>query len=65
MGATRVNYFLRRADEYGQADGDHASSRTDPDDTERPTGIYRSEGRGRLFSLVRAARGLAARIGDL
>ena len=39
-GATRATYFRRRAYEYGQADGDHASPRTGPDDAERLTGIY-------------------------
>jgi len=42
MGATRMNVFLRQADGYGQADGDHPSPWTDPDDTERLTGIYGS-----------------------
>jgi hypothetical protein len=35
LGATQANDFLRQADEYGQADGDHASSRTDLDNAER------------------------------
>ena len=39
MGAIRLNAFPRRADGYGQAGGDHASSRTDPDNAERLTGI--------------------------
>jgi hypothetical protein len=43
VGATRADDFLRQANEYGQTDGDHASSRTDPDDAERLTGIYRSD----------------------
>jgi hypothetical protein len=43
-GATRANDFPRQADGSGQADGDHASSRTDPDNAERQTGIYGSEG---------------------
>lgn len=50
MGATRANDFLRQANEYGQTDGDHASSRTDPDDAERLTGIYGSEGMPLLVS---------------
>ena len=44
VGATRANYFLRWAYEYGQADGAHARQRTDPDDAERLTGIYGLEG---------------------
>jgi hypothetical protein len=44
VGATRANDFLRQANEYGQTDGDHASSRTDPDDAERLTGIYGIDG---------------------
>jgi hypothetical protein len=40
LGATRVNDFPRQADGCGQANGDHASSRTDPDHYERLTGIY-------------------------
>ena len=46
MGAIGANDFLRQADESGQAGGDHASSRTDPDNAERLTGIYESEGSG-------------------
>ena len=45
MGATRANDFPRQAHESGQAGGDHASLRTDPDDAERDTGIYGSQGR--------------------
>src|SRR5229473_3055540 len=44
-GAIRANDFSRQADEYGQAGGDHASSRTHPDDAERQTGIYGSDAR--------------------
>jgi hypothetical protein len=43
MGAIRANDFPRPADGCGQAGGDHASSRTDPDEAERLTGIYRSD----------------------
>jgi hypothetical protein len=43
LGAIRVNDFLRHANGSRQADGDHASSRTDPDGTERLTGIYGSD----------------------
>jgi hypothetical protein len=39
-----VNDFLRQADRYGQAHGYHSRPRTDPDDAERLTGIYGSEG---------------------
>ena len=42
LGAIRANNFSRQANEYGQTNGDHASSRTDPDDAERLTGIYGS-----------------------
>jgi hypothetical protein len=45
VGATRVNDFPHQADGYGQETDDHASSRTDPDDPERLTGIYGSDGR--------------------
>jgi hypothetical protein len=44
LGATRANDFPRQANGYGQAGGDLASSRTDPDDAERLTGIYGLEG---------------------
>ena len=37
VGATQAKDFLRQADGYGQPSGDHVSSRTDPDDTERLT----------------------------
>ena len=40
VGATRANDLARHANESGQASGDHASSRTDPNDAERLTGIY-------------------------
>jgi hypothetical protein len=43
LGAIRVNDFLRHANGSGQADGDHASSRTNPDGAERLTGIYGSD----------------------
>ena len=46
VGATRANSFPRQVDEYGQATGDHARSRTGLDDAERLTGIYQSEGLG-------------------
>ena len=46
LGATRANDFMRQSNEYGQARGDHPSSRTDPDNAERLTGIYGSEGWG-------------------
>ncbi len=51
MGATWANDFPRQANGFGQASGDHASSRTDPDDAERLTGIYGSEGWGFRVSL--------------
>jgi hypothetical protein len=34
VGAIEPSDFSRQANGYGQASGDHASSRTDPDDTE-------------------------------
>jgi hypothetical protein len=52
VGAIRANDFPRKANRYGQAVGDHASLRTDPDDAERLTGIYGSEGWG--FESLRA-----------
>ena len=45
MGATRANDFPRQADDYGQEHGHLPSPRTGPDDSERLTGIYRSDGR--------------------
>jgi hypothetical protein len=39
-----VNDLPRRADRHGQEHGHHPSPRTHPDDAERVTGIYRSEG---------------------
>jgi hypothetical protein len=45
--AIRVKDFPRRVNRYGQAGGDHASSRTGLDDPERQTGIYGLEGRAR------------------
>ena len=44
VGAIRVNDFPCRANGYGQASGDHASSRTSLDNAERLTGIYGSDG---------------------
>ena len=46
MGAIRANDFPRRVNRYGQAGGDHASSRTGLDGPERQAGIYGS-GRAR------------------
>lgn len=43
-----MNDFPCHAYRSGQADGDHARSRIDPDDAERLTGIYRSDGRTRV-----------------
>ena len=40
LGATRANDFTRRPYEFGLATGDHARSRTDPDEAEHDTGIY-------------------------
>jgi len=54
-GAIGANDFPRQSDGSGRAAGDHASSRTDPDDTERLTGIYGSEGWG--FESLRARPG--------
>jgi hypothetical protein len=34
VGASQTNNFPRRANGYGQAGGDHASSCTDADDTD-------------------------------
>jgi hypothetical protein len=45
-GATRANDLLRQADGSGQAHGDRPSPRTNPDDAERLTCIYVSEGWG-------------------
>jgi len=42
LGALRANDFQQLAGGYGQADGDHVSSRTDPDDAERLIGIFGS-----------------------
>jgi hypothetical protein len=55
LGAARVNDFLRQANGSVQAGRDHASSRTDPDNAERLTGIYGSEGWG--FESLRARPG--------
>ncbi len=46
VGAARANNFPGQADGYGQATDDHPSSRTNPDDAERRTGIYGSQGWG-------------------
>jgi hypothetical protein len=46
VGATRANDLPRQADDSGQAADNLASSRTDPDDAERDTGNYGSEGWG-------------------
>jgi hypothetical protein len=43
-GATRANDLLRQANGSGQAHGDRPSPRTNPDDAERLTCIYGSEG---------------------
>src|SRR6476660_9251028 len=45
LGATRLKDFRRRLNGSGQGSGNRAKSRTDPDDAERLTGIYRSDGR--------------------
>jgi len=45
LGAIRANDFPHQADGYGQAGDVHASSRTDPDNAERLTGIYGSDAR--------------------
>jgi hypothetical protein len=55
MGATRTNDFPRQANGSGQAVGDSSSPRTSPDDAERLTGIYGSEGWG--FESLRARPG--------
>jgi hypothetical protein len=52
VGATRANDFLRQANGSGRAHGDRPSPRTDPDDAERLTCIYGSEGWG--FESLRA-----------
>lgn len=44
MGVTRMNDLPGQANEYGQQGSDHVSSRTEPDNAERLTGIYESEG---------------------
>jgi len=44
VGASRANNFPRQADGYGQATDDHPARGTNPDDAERLTGIYGSEG---------------------
>ena len=46
LGATAADDFPRQADEHGQAAGDHARSRTDPNNSERMTGIYGSDASG-------------------
>jgi hypothetical protein len=43
LGATGANGFLCQANGSGQADSDHASSRTDPNGAEHLTGIYGSD----------------------
>jgi hypothetical protein len=58
VGAIGPNAFPRQANGYGQVSGDQASSRTDPDNTERLTGIYGSVRRsedGRLKGQPRYA----------
>src|SRR5262249_5866614 len=42
VGAIRPNDFPRKANGHEQADGDHPSPRTDPDNADRLTGIYGS-----------------------
>jgi hypothetical protein len=42
VGAIRANDISRQANGYVQADDDHPSPRTDPDNAERLTGIYGS-----------------------
>jgi hypothetical protein len=50
MGATRANDLPRQADDYGHAYDNLASSRTDPNDAERDTRIYGSDGSGTTSS---------------
>jgi hypothetical protein len=54
-GATRANDFLGQANGSGQAHSDRPSPRTNPDDAERLTCIYGSEGWG--FESLRARPG--------
>jgi hypothetical protein len=42
VGATRTNGWPGQTNGYAQPGSDHASSRTEPDDVERLTGIYGS-----------------------
>ena len=62
MGAIRANDFRRQANGRGQAGGDHARWRTDPDDDKRLTGIYGSDGWVRVPQSVwaRLAAGIVA-----
>jgi hypothetical protein len=46
LRAIRANDFPRQANGSGQTTSDHASLRTDPDSTERQTGIYGWPGAG-------------------
>lgn len=64
LGATRPDDFSRPADECGQVVGDHARSRTDPDDAERDTGTYRSE-QGRVPSEHRQVKPESTRHGKI
>jgi hypothetical protein len=45
LGAIRANDFPRQANGSGQTTSDHVSLQTDPDSTERQTGIYGSDAR--------------------
>jgi hypothetical protein len=60
LGATRADDFSRHTDACGRACGHHPSPRTDPDDAERRTGIYGSDGWVRVPQSVWAR--LAVRI---
>jgi len=42
-GASRADDLMRHPNESGQAGGDHASSRTDPNDAGRLTCVYGSD----------------------
>jgi hypothetical protein len=48
MAAVRADDFLWRANGRGLAAGDQASSRTYPDEAERQTDIYGSDGHLRI-----------------
>jgi hypothetical protein len=60
-----MNYIPCQADGYGQPGSDHASSRTEPDNAERLTGIYGSDAAHTVSELLPGRFRSSGRVGLL